>query len=107
MNYFDGNYTGFVKVMPKPDMAATVQQIALSYPALAPTLSSLVNQNGEMANIELDCSQTGWGITPIIGVDLVWKGITLAMVKQVFCQFLSHTFGQCSDEHSFTTMAAG
>ena len=78
MNYFDGNYTGFVKVMPKPDMASTVQQIAISYPALAPTLSTLVNANGEMANIELDCSQTGWGITPIIGVDLVWKGFTLA-----------------------------
>jgi len=78
MNYFDGNYSGFVKVMPKPEMAATVQQIALSYPALAPTLSTLVNQNGEMANIDLDCSQTGWGLTPIIGVDLVWKGFTLA-----------------------------
>ena len=78
MNYFDGNYSGFVKVMPKPEMAATVQQIAIAYPALAPTLSSLVNSNGEMANIDLDCSQTGWGITPIIGVDLVWKGFTLA-----------------------------
>lgn len=78
MNYFDGNYNGFVKVMPTAEMAATVQQIALSYPALAPTLSNLVNANGEMANIELDCSQTGWGLTPIIGVDLVWKGFTLA-----------------------------
>ncbi len=78
MNYFDGNYSGFVKVMPKPEMAATVQQIAISYPSLAPTLNTLVNQNGEMANIDLDCSQTGWGITPIIGMDLVWKGFTLA-----------------------------
>ncbi len=78
MNYFDGNYSGFVKVMPKPEMAATVQQIAMSYPALAPTLSGLMNQNGEMANIELDCNQTGWGVTPIIGLDLVWKGFTLA-----------------------------
>ena len=78
MNYFDGNYSGFVKVMPKPDMAATVQQIAMAYPALAPVLGTMVNDKGEMANIELDCSQTGWGITPIIGVDLVWKGFTLA-----------------------------
>ena len=78
MNYFDGNYSGFVKVMPKPELATTVQQIAIAYPSLAPTLNTLVNQNGEMANIELDCSQTGWGITPIIGVDLVWKGFTLA-----------------------------
>ena len=78
MNYFDGNYSGFVKVMPKPELATTIQQIGIAYPALAPTLSTLVNQNGEMANIELDCSQTGWGVTPIIGVDLEWKGFTLA-----------------------------
>ena len=78
MNYFDGNYNGFVKVQPTAEVASTVQQIAVAYPSLAPTLNTLVNQNGEMANIDLDCSQTGWGITPIIGVDLVWKGFTLA-----------------------------
>jgi long-chain fatty acid transport protein len=78
MNYFDGNYNGYVKVLPKPELASAVQQIAVAYPALAPTLSTLTNQNGEIANIELDCNQTGWGITPIIGVDLVWKGFTLA-----------------------------
>ena len=78
MNYFDGNYNGFVKVQPTPELATTVQQIAIAYPEFAPTLNTLVNQNGEMANIDLDCSQTGWGITPIIGVDLVWKGFTLA-----------------------------
>ena len=78
MNYFDGNYTGFVKVLPKPELASGVQQVAIAYPSLAPTLSTLVNQNGEMANIDLNCSQTGWGVTPIIGLDLVWKGFTLA-----------------------------
>ena len=25
-----------------------------------------------------DCSRIGWGVTPIIGADLVWKGFTLA-----------------------------
>ena len=78
MNYFSGNYRGFVKVMPKPELAATVQQVALAVPTLAPVLGQLMNDKGEMANIELDCNQTGWGITPIIGVDLVWKGFTLA-----------------------------
>lgn len=78
MNYFDGNYSGFVKVMPTPELASSVQQIAISYPSLAPVLGTLVNENGEMANINLDCSQTGWGVTPIVGVDLVWKGFTLA-----------------------------
>lgn len=78
MNYFDGNYNGYVKVLPKAELAKTVQQIAMAYPPLANTLKNLTNENGEMANIELDCNQTGWGITPIIGVDLVWKGFTLA-----------------------------
>ena len=78
MNYFDGNYNGYVKVLPKAELAKTVLQIAMAYPPLANTLKNLTNENGEMANIELDCNQTGWGITPIIGVDLVWKGFTLA-----------------------------
>ena len=78
MNYFDGNYSGFVKVLPTPELATTLQQMALAYPTLAPMMSGLVNDNGEIANIELDCSQTGWGLTPIIGVDLEWNGFTLA-----------------------------
>ncbi|MBR5727556.1 MAG: hypothetical protein IKX39_02810 [Muribaculaceae bacterium] len=78
LNYFDGNYNGFVKVQPKPEVLQTVQQVATAYPALAPTLSGMVNENGEMANIALDCNQTGWGITPILGVNYKTGPLTLA-----------------------------
>ena len=78
INYFDGNYNGFVKVQPKAELLGTVQQIAVKYPALAPTLGTLVNENGEMANIQLDCNQTGWGVTPILGVNYKTGPLTLA-----------------------------
>ena len=78
LNYFDGNYNGFVKAQPKPDVLQTVQQLAVAYPALAPTLSSMVNENGEMVNIALDCNQTGWGVTPILGVNYKTGPLTLA-----------------------------
>lgn len=78
LNYFDGNYNGFVKVQPKPELAQAVQQLTLAYPALAPTLSGLVNENGEMANIALDCNQTGWGVTPIVSVNYKTGPLTLA-----------------------------
>ncbi len=78
INYFDGNYSGFVKVLPKPAMAATVQQVAVKYPTLAPAIGTLVNKEGEMANIELDCNQTGWGVTPIVGVNYKVGQLTLA-----------------------------
>ena len=78
VNYFDGNYSGFVKVLPKTELLQTVQQVAVSYPALAPTLGGLLNEKGEMANIALDCNQTGWGVTPILGVNYKVAGLTLA-----------------------------
>ncbi len=78
LNYFDGNYNGFVKVQPKPEVLQTVQQLATAYPVLAPTLSSMVNDKGEMVNIALDCNQTGWGITPILGVNYKTGPLTLA-----------------------------
>ncbi|MDR0895063.1 MAG: porin family protein [Prevotellaceae bacterium] len=46
MNYFTGGYEGFLR-------------------------ASLKNEYGgaQVANIALDCTQTGWGLTPIIGAD--------------------------------------
>ena len=50
MNYFSGGYEGF--------LTATVN-------------SNIPNLGGtELAAIELDCDQTGWGITPILGADV-------------------------------------
>ncbi|MDR1004737.1 MAG: hypothetical protein LBL97_07015 [Prevotellaceae bacterium] len=46
MNYFTGGYEGFLKAKLKPDFGES-----------------------ELAAIALDCTQTGWGLTPIIGAD--------------------------------------
>lgn len=45
MNYFTGGYEGFLN-------------------------ADLNNVGTELAGIELDCDQTGWGITPILGADV-------------------------------------
>ena len=50
MNYFTGGYEGF--------LTATVRD---GVPGLA---------GQELASIELDCDQTGWGLTPILGADV-------------------------------------
>lgn len=50
MNYFSGGYEGF--------LTATVKN---NVPQIA---------GNELAAIELDCDQTGWGLTPILGADL-------------------------------------
>lgn len=50
MNYFTGGYEGF--------LTATVN-------------NNIPNLGGsELAAIELDCDQTGWGLTPILGADV-------------------------------------
>lgn len=46
MNYFTGGYEGF--------------------------LDAIAGDNNLMS-LALDCDQTGWGLTPVIGVDLKWK----------------------------------
>lgn len=78
MNYFSGNYKGFVNVLPNATTAGTVQQLRMAYPTLAAALPALVNNNGELANIELDCNQTGWGVTPILSVNYKTGPLTLA-----------------------------
>ncbi len=62
-NYFDGNYRGHVN--------------ATAGEALAEKLA-ILGQGNTLANIELDCDQTGWGITPVIGFNYKVKGLTLA-----------------------------
>lgn len=49
MNYFSGGYEGFLTATAKSTI---------------PTIGG-----NELAGIELDCDQTGWGITPILGAD--------------------------------------
>lgn len=47
MSYFSGGYEGFLDAKLIPELGGS-----------------------QLANIELDCDQTGWGLTPIIGADV-------------------------------------
>ena len=53
MNYFNGNQSGYIT-------------------------AKLKGAEQTLANIVLDCDQTGWGITPILGVNYKWRALTLA-----------------------------
>lgn len=81
VNYFSGNYKGHVKATAHQNLAGKLQMISAATAAVNPALSAQLNamsgENG-IAHIALDCDQTGWGITPILGVDFKWKGLTLA-----------------------------
>ena len=74
-NYFSGNYKGYVKATAHQDLAAKLQAIGA-----ATGNQQLVDMAGEngIAHIALNCDQTGWGITPILGVNFKWKGLTVA-----------------------------
>ena len=80
-NYFSGNYTGHVNATADQALATKMQQVAAvagpANPALAQMLVGMSGENG-LAHIAIDCTQTGWGITPILGVDFKWRGLTLA-----------------------------
>ncbi|MBR6946770.1 MAG: hypothetical protein IKH53_02330 [Muribaculaceae bacterium] len=81
MNYFNGNYSGHISASANDKLKGAVGQmlpLVQQYaPEYVPVLSGMAGEGG-LAKVALDCSQTGWGVTPIIGVDLVWKGFTLA-----------------------------
>lgn len=54
MNYFDGGYQGALNA-----------SAALDFPLGTGTIPA----GTELVGIDLDCSQTGWGFTPVIGLD--------------------------------------
>ena len=76
-NYFTGNYTGHVNATAGEILSNKFQQLAIAYPAFASELLPKTEENG-LTHIAIDCTQTGWGITPILGVDFKWKGLTVA-----------------------------
>ena len=80
-NYFSGNYTGHVNATAGETLATKMQQVAAvagtANPALAQMLIGMSGENG-LAHIAIDCTQTGWGLTPILGVDFKWRGLTIA-----------------------------
>lgn len=50
MNYFTGGYEGFLDAKLKSELGG-----------------------GSLMHLALDCDQTGWGLTPVIGIDVKWK----------------------------------
>lgn len=59
VNYFYGNYNGYVTATHK-------------------ALEAIGSDKANLVNLELDCDQTGWGVTPIIGVNFRTGPVTLA-----------------------------
>ena len=55
MNYFSGGYEGFLTAKVKADL---------------PGMPAGMLQKLNDTKLELDCDQTGWGITPILGADV-------------------------------------
>ena len=50
MNYFTGGYEGFLDAKMKAELGGE-----------------------DLMHLALDCDQTGWGLTPVIGVDMKWN----------------------------------
>ncbi len=72
MNYFSGGYKGFLNIALKNGVAEGIAQQVGQQQA-----GALMNKLNE-SKIELDCDQTGWGLTPIIGVDVKLGKLNLA-----------------------------
>ncbi len=89
MNYFSGGYTGFLNVALKDGVAeqlgtAMVQQLVKGGMSLEQAQLAVQQQSGALlqklndTKIALDCDQTGWGLTPIVGVDAKFGKLNLA-----------------------------
>jgi hypothetical protein len=63
----------------------TVNKVQDAYNQAAVTYEESADQT---ANKELDCSQSGWGITPILGVNFNWKNLNIG-VKYEFVTSLN------------------
>lgn len=81
MNYFSGGYTGFLNVALKDGVAQQLlQQLVQAGMTLEQAQATLQQKSTELNNtkIALDCDQTGWGLTPIVGVDAKFGKLNLA-----------------------------
>lgn len=89
MNYFSGGYKGFLNVSLKDGVAQQVgkvmfdKMIAMGLnpeqaQAMVQEKSAEMMKKLDASKIELDCDQTGWGLTPIVGVDVKLGKLNLA-----------------------------
>lgn len=89
MNYFSGGYKGFLNIALKNGVAEGIAQQMIgqliqggmkpeqAQQVVQQQAGALMNKLNE-SKIELDCDQTGWGLTPIIGVDVKLGKLNLA-----------------------------
>ncbi len=82
VNYFSGNYRGHVDATIGSAIVDKARAAMATLPpeqlaAYAPTIAALTAEGG-LTHLALDTDQSGWGLTPIVGVDFKWKGLTLA-----------------------------
>lgn len=85
MNYFTGGYKGYLNIDLKDGVAeqlgvAIVQQLMAAGMTLEQAQQVALQKSQQLsdAKLELDCDQTGWGLTPIIGIDAKFGKLNLA-----------------------------
>lgn len=89
MNYFTGGYKGFLNISLKDGVADKLVQDMIGELVqggipLEQAQQVVSQKAGEMmkklddSKIDLDCDQTGWGLTPILGVDVKFGKLNLA-----------------------------
>lgn len=62
MNYFTGGYQGALKASAAVDL---------------PSPAGTIPVGTELIGIDLDCDQTGWGFTPVIGLNAKWGKLNI------------------------------
>ena len=85
MNYFTGGYKGFLNIDLKDGVAeklgtAIVEQLVAAGMTVEQAQQVALQKSQQLndTKLELDCDQTGWGLTPIIGVDAKFGKLNLA-----------------------------
>ena len=82
-NYFMGGYEGYVKAAVDPNTVSTlmanpaVQAYMAANPAMAQQVAQMAGN--PLVDLRLDCSQTGWGINPVIGADFKFGKLNLGL----------------------------
>lgn len=85
MNYFTGGYKGFLDINLKEGVAEElgreiIKQLMAGGMTLEQAQQAALQKSQQLndAKLKLDCDQTGWGLTPIIGVDAKFGKLNLA-----------------------------
>lgn len=85
MNYFTGGYKGFLNIDLKDGVAeklgtVIVEQLVAAGMTVEQAQQVALQKSQQLndTKLELDCDQTGWGLTPIIGVDAKFGKLNLA-----------------------------